>query len=129
MVVITGAWIQYYRRPATCIFTKSWGTIEPEELKKSMNRWTLFSTRKIKNRLYEKTNRHFVNRMLLYRNQSKVDDTVNNATINADGTKNSVNYQVTKEILMKEAGISFGDTRFSYLSCFIIGTVLFTPFP
>ncbi|WP_314155277.1 hypothetical protein [Stomatobaculum longum] len=54
---------------------------------------------------------------------------MNNATINADGTKNSVNYQVTKEILMKEAGISFGDTRFSYLSCFIIGTVLFTPFP
>ena len=62
--------------------------------------------------------------MLLYRNQSKVDDTVNNATINADGTKNSVNSQVTKE-----AGISFGDTRFSYLSCFIIGTELFTPFP
>jgi len=42
--------------------------------------------------------------MLLYRNQSKVDDTVNNATINADGTKNGVNSQVTKEILMKEAG-------------------------
>lgn len=30
---------------------------------------------------------------------------------------------------MKEAGLSFGDTRFSYLNCFIIGTVLFTPFP
>ena len=67
--------------------------------------------------------------MLLYRNQSKVDDTVNNATINADGTKNGVNSQVTKEILMKEAGLSFGDTRFSYLNCFIIGTVLFTAFP
>lgn len=67
--------------------------------------------------------------MLLYRNQSKVDDTVNNATINADGTKNGVNSQVTKEILMKEAGLSFGDARFSYLCCAIVETVLFTPFP
>ena len=62
-----------------------------------MNRWTLFSTRKIKHWLYEKTNRHLVNRMMLYRNQSKVDNTVNNATINANGIKNGVNAPATKE--------------------------------
>lgn len=40
-----------------------------------------------------------------------------------DGVKSA------KELHMRKAGLSFGDTRFSYLSCFIIGTVLFTPFP
>ena len=40
-----------------------------------------------------------------------------------DGVKSA------KELQIGKAGISFGDTRFSYLSCFIIGTVLFTPFP